>query len=284
MTYELSMVAATHCGCGENPLYDAAKNRLLWTDIPHGRLFELDLNSGQWRQFYDGETVGGFTLQSDGALLLFREHNIARLDANGALQVLAADVAPAGGRFNDVIATPNGEVFAGTMGRDGDNGGLYRVRKNGEVSQLWSGTECANGQGFSPDLKQFYWADTPKRTIFRYDYNSETGELGAAKTFFVARENTGSPDGLTIDSEGNLWVAFWGGSAVHCINPQGEVSETIEMPMKNPTSCAFGTSELNQLFITSAGGPDGGENAGNVYRVSLPVRGRVGFTSRIGLD
>ncbi len=284
MNHELITVAATHCGCGENPFYDAAKNRLLWTDIPHGSLFELDLNSGQWRQFYDDENVGGFTMQEDGALLLFRENNIARLDADGALQVLAENVAPEGGRFNDVIATPNGEVFAGTMGRNGDNGGLYRMRTNGEVTQLWSGTECANGQGFSPDLSQFYWADTPKGTIFRYSYDAQSGELGAAETFFVAEPNTGSPDGLTIDSEGNLWVAFWGGSAVHCINPSGEIIDTIKMPMKNPTSCAFGTPELNQLFITSAGGPNDGEDAGNVFRVELPVRGRLDFLSRVGLD
>ena len=192
MTHSLDMIADPHCGCGENPLYDAVNHRLLWTDIARGHLFELDLASNQWRQFYDDAPVGGFTLQSDGALLLFREHNFARLDAQGDLQVLAAGIAPAGGRFNDVIATPRGEVFAGTMGRNGANGGLYRVRKNGEVSQLWSGTECANGQGFSPDLSQFYWADTSGHTIFRYAYDTQSGELGARETFFVPEKGTGS--------------------------------------------------------------------------------------------
>ncbi len=281
MNYPLITAADTHCGCGENPLYDAQRNRVLWTDIPNGRLFELDLSSGQWRQFYDDETVGGFTLQSDGALLLFREHNIARLDLDGTLQVLAEGVAPAGGRFNDVIATPNGEVFAGTMGRGGDNGGLYRVRKNGGIEQLWSGTECANGQGFSPDLSQFYWADTSHGTIFRFSYDAETGAVGERETFFRAEPGTGAPDGLTVDSAGDLWVAFWGGGAVRRINPEGVIVETVEIPTRNATSCAFGTTDLNQLFITSAGGPDGGDDAGNLFQLSLPVRGRLSFVSQI---
>src|SRR5690606_16247137 len=102
--------------------------QIYWADIPNGRIFRFDPASGKHEKIYDGEVVGGFTLQADGKLLLFGDHSISLLEDDGSLRVLTRDVPAETGRFNDVLADPEGRVFAGTMGQGGDlSGGVFRV-------------------------------------------------------------------------------------------------------------------------------------------------------------
>ena len=180
MKYEIEPLANAHCNTGENPLWDARKGLVYWEDIPNGRLFRLDVKSGEWEKFYDGPVVGGFTLQEDGRLLLFRVNEFAILNDDGSTQTIADNVYPQTGRFNDVMADPFGGVLAGTMGNDkteggrDKNGGLFKVTPDGAITQLWDGTGCANGMGYSPDRKIFYWTDTTAKTIFTFNHDPAT--------------------------------------------------------------------------------------------------------------
>ncbi len=283
--FEARVLANAHCGCGENPFY--ASGRVLWTDIPNGRLFALDLKSGKWGRIYEGPQVGGFTLQSDGSLLLFRDRNIARLDSKGDVQVLVERQDLHTGRFNDVIAGPEGRVYAGTMGRDGQpNGGLFRVERDGRIEQLWDGTHCSNGMAFSGDLRGFFWTDSSAQTIFAFDFDRDKGEMTNRRAFWESN-GRGVPDGLTIDLEGNLWVAFYDRACLRVLDSQGQIQREIPLPTRNITSCVFGGLEMSTLFITSAEGKDedGKENlAGAVFAMETQAVGRAEFTSRVMID
>jgi sugar lactone lactonase YvrE len=282
MAYEIEALVNAHCACGENPLWLPESQQLLWEDIPNGRLFRLDVTTGHYDKFYDDELVGGFTVQADGSLLLFRDHNIALLREDGRIKVLCDDFDPQTGRFNDVMADPEGRVFAGTMGND-QNGGLYRVDLDGTITKLWDGTNCANGMGFTPDLRGFYWTSTSDKTIYHFDYDRASGELNNRREFLRVTDGSwGAPDGMTVDNNGNVWSAFWGGWGLRQFSPQGELLQHIKLPVDKTTSCIFGGANMNELYVTTAGGQDDAATAdGTLYRVRVETTGTPEFRSRI---
>ena len=153
--HHVEMVANYHCRCGEGPLWDERRQVLFWTDIPAGRLFRYDRVSGRHEPIYQGEPAGGFTLQQDGSLLLFGADRISRMGDDGRVEVLIDGIDPEMDRFNDVIADPQGRVYAGTMADDPQRGGLYRVDIDGSVRCLFRGTGCSNGMWFTPDRRGF---------------------------------------------------------------------------------------------------------------------------------
>ena len=282
MARKIEAIANYHCRVGENPLWDQAGQSLYWEDIPTGRLFRLDGRTGRHERFHEGPPVGGFTMQADGSLLLFGTNQIARLAPDGRREVLLEGIDEDMKRFNDVIADPQGRVFAGTIGRDEQRGGLYRVETDGTVRCLFKGTGCSNGMGFSPDRKTFYWTCTTSRRIFRFDYDQATGELSNRRLLIDASGLDGVPDGMTVDAEGNLWSAFWDGAAVCMFSPEGEKMGKIPFSVAKTSSVTFGGSALDELYVTTAGGSDDSEAAdGTLYRVEVGARGLGEFCSRI---
>ena len=173
---EAEPIANYHCQTGENPFWDDVRFAVLWTDIPTGRLFEYDVLTGRHRQIYSGEPVGGFTVEEDGSLLLFQANQITRRLPDGTLQPMAEHIDADMRRFNDVIADPQGRVYAGTIGWDEQRGGLYRIGLDASATCLFKGTGCANGMGFSPDRRHFYWTCSTTSRIFRFRYDEITGE------------------------------------------------------------------------------------------------------------
>lgn len=284
MIDQVETIANEHCGCGENPLWDEINNCLYWTDIPNGRIFRLDHDSGEWLRIYDGGLVGGFTLQQDGSLLLFRDHDIALLgDANNVKVLLSAFDAETG-RFNDVIADPAGRVYAGTIGEN-LKGGVYRTDTDLSTTKVLTGTNCSNGQDFSLDLNTYYWSDTTAKKIYSFNYDKSTGELTDQKVLLDIPADWGLNDGLKIDAENCLWVAFFGEAAVRRFSPEGELMHTFKIPAPNVTSLIFGGPDLNKLYITTAGGEDGSDSLeGALFCLDPGVKGRPSFRSNIKND
>ena len=163
----MTLIVNEHCVTGENPYWNPDDQSVLWTDIPNGKLFRYVIETGSHSQIYEGPQVGGFTMQNDGSLLLFRETDIAVRGSDGSVDSLLSFSVPGMSRFNDVIADPEGRVFAGTCGRHPDCG-LHRLDPDGNITKLHAGTGISNGMGFSPDLKTFYWTDSTKRRIERF--------------------------------------------------------------------------------------------------------------------
>ena len=271
-----------HCALGENPLWNPADGSLYWTDITGGKVHRVHLASGRHEIIYRGEPVGGFTFQENGGLLLFRVHDFARLHEDGRVEVLREFTDDGSARFNDVIADPEGRVFAGTIGRTETSGGLYRVDRDGEVTLLFRGTGVSNGMGFSPDLRTFYWTCSTRRRMLAFDYDRASGALSGERVFYQANDAEGIPDGMTVDSDGNVWSARWDGFAVVKHAPDGQVLERIPFPVAKVSSLCFGGPALDEVFVTAAGGVPGSDTAdGSVFRWRAGVRGLPEFRSRI---
>lgn len=271
------------CELAENPLWDPELNRVYWTDITAGKMYSLDLNSGHHRLIYEGPTVGGFTIQQDGALLLFRIDDIALLQRNGTVSIQKKAAEAGMARFNDVIADPEGRVFAGTIGKTDQSGGLYRLDRCGTLTKLFSGTGCSNGMGFSLDATKFYWTCSTTRQIFQFDYDRSTGEISERRVFYSAPPGEGIPDGLVVDAEGCIWSARWDGASIIRHAPDGSVIMSIPFPVPKVTSLCFAGAKLDCLVVTTAKQAEI-PSSGFLFQTNAPVRGSKEFRSGLGLN
>jgi sugar lactone lactonase YvrE len=156
-------------------------------------------------------------------------------------------------RFNDGKTDASGRFWAGTMGnREQEaSGSLYRIDEDLSCTRVDSGYKVTNGPAFDVERGRMYHNDSAAQTIFVFDI-SDSGELSGRRVFAQFGEGDGFPDGMTVDSQGNLWVCFWDGWCLRQISPDGEVLAIIEMPVQRPTSCTFAGPALDRLYVTSA--------------------------------
>ena len=189
-------VADTLAHTGKGPLWHPAERRLYWVDVPAGALYRYDPATGENAVAYetDGAPIGGFTIESDGALLLFTHGAVERLvpGASDAETVLTVDAA---GRFNDVIADPEGRVFAGAMPTADALGDLYRIDTDGSARVVVEGLDIPNGMDFSGDWTAFYLAESEARRIDAFDYDYGTGEISNPARSSRRHRETASPTG-----------------------------------------------------------------------------------------
>jgi D-xylono/L-arabinono-1,4-lactonase len=289
MEFTLEVLVDYSCHTGEAPLYHPGENAIYWTDIPNGLIFRYFLDSGKHEAFGIGHQVGGFTLQEDGKFLLFMERGaVALWTPGGELDFLIEQVQDeTETRFNDVIADTEGRVYCGTMPTQNRLGRLYRLNLDGNLTKLLDGVGCSNGLGFSPDHRFLYYTDSALRRIYRFLYDEELGGLRRQKTHIVAQEAEGVPDGLTVDSDGNIWSARWDGSCLVCYSAHGRELARVPFPVKKVSSVVFGGPNYDQIFVTTAGGHQkelDGPLAGALFRLTIPgVTGAAEFVSRVGL-
>lgn len=283
---EPTLIADYNCVTGEGPLWHPDEGRLYWTDIPTGRMFRYDPKTGQHEQFYSGDVVGGFTLQEDGALLLFMARGAVKIWRDGTLTTVFDELeGETDSRFNDVGADPAGRVFCGTMSSDSHAGRLYRLDTDRSIRPVVEGVGTSNGMGFTLDRKQMYHTDTRTQEIYLYDYDQATGEISNRRVFVhVPDGDGGRPDGMTVDAEGYVWSARWDGSCIVRYAPDGTEERRITFPAKKITSIAFGGPDYTDMYITSAGGDNKDENgpgAGALFHINLGIKGQPEFRSKI---
>jgi sugar lactone lactonase YvrE len=281
------LIADYGCVTGENPLYHPDEGRVYWTDIPAGRLFAYDLASGQHEQCYEGDVVGGFTVQADGGLLLFMAKGAVRIWRGGALTTVMDEIPEErDSRFNDVIADPMGRVFCGTMPTETQLGSLYRLDPDGSLTKVLEDIGCSNGMGFTLDRKQMYYTDSVKHEIYRFDYDQRTGELSNQRVFVRLPDDLGIPDGMTVDAEGYVWSAIWDGGCMIRFAPDGTEDRRVTLPARKVSCVTFGGPDYDDMYVTTAGGnnkAEEGPGAGGLFHLRLGIRGMPEFRSRIGL-
>jgi D-xylonolactonase len=282
------LIADYSCKTGENPLWHPMEKRLYWTDIPSGKLFRYDPATGHHEQCYSGEVVGGFTIQADGALLLFMARGAVAQWRDGKLTHVIAEIPDErDNRFNDVIADPEGRVFCGVMSTPTRAGRLYRLDTDGSLHRLLDGIGTSNGMGFTLDRKQMYYTDSRKRHIYLFDYDQTTGALTNQRLFIETPEGAGVPDGMTVDAEGHIWSARWNGSALYRYSPDGKEEMRIEFPAKKVSSVIFAGDDYSDLYITTAltesTKAEEGAGAGALFRLRLGIKGLPEFYSRVKL-
>ena len=287
MTTEPELIADYRCKTGEGPLWHPDERRLYWVDIPAGRMFRYDPATGGHEQCYEGEVVGGFTVQADGALLLFGARGAVTIWREGRLETVVDEILDErDSRFNDVIADPEGRVFCGTMATMDHAGRLYRLDPDGTITPVLDGVRISNGLGFSPDRTQLYYTDSPTLTISVFDYDRRSGTIANRRDFVRTPEGEGIPDGMTVDAEGAVWSARWDGGCLVRYTPQGVEERRITFPAKKVSSVIFGGDDYTDMYVTTAGGDDKAEEgpgAGALFRLRLGVRGVPEVRSRIGL-
>lgn len=241
---------------GEGSLWH--EDRLLWVDIAPGILHRFDPATGRDESWPLGQRVGTVVPRAAGGLVVALQSGLAFFDpATAALEIVAPrpDSEQPDNRFNDGKCDPAGRLWVGTMDCSGRAGAgtLYRVGPDLRPAPVVTGVSISNGLVWSRDARTFFYIDTPTRVVTAYDYDLDTGAIGAPRTVIRIPEGQGYPDGMTIDADDRLWIALWGGSAVVCADPAtGRIVERIEIPATQVTSCAFGGPGLADLYITSA--------------------------------
>ncbi|MCC5829057.1 MAG: SMP-30/gluconolactonase/LRE family protein [Phycisphaeraceae bacterium] len=289
---EVEIVLDPQCKLGENPLWSPDEKCLYWTDILGRKLHRFDPATGGHEVILDGHTVGGFTLNIDGSLLLFMDQGRVAVFKDGRIvrNVIERIDDEVHSRFNDVIADPEGRVFCGTMPvPESAPGGprlgrLYRLDPDGSYRIVLEEIGCSNGMGFSPDLDLFYYTDSTPRTIYLFDFHRQSGDLSNRAVWYQTPDSPDVPDGMTVDRAGHVWSARWGGHEARYIDPQGRLLSAIKLPAAQVTSMIFGGDQLDELYITSAATgktPREGENAhaGALFRCKPPCGGLPEFRS-----
>ncbi|MFJ8660458.1 SMP-30/gluconolactonase/LRE family protein [Streptomyces sp. NPDC093795] len=248
----------------EGPVWDDRRQELLWVDIPEGLVHRAALTDEQGRPDLGSvatlrfdRPVGAALPCASGALLAAAGTSFLHLEQDRPVTEaveLAAPALPEDGlprRMNDAAVDPAGRLLAGTMAYDESPGAgaLYRLDGEGLVTLVDSVT-ISNGLGWSPDGTLLYYADSPTGRVDVFAYDTVTGTLSDRRPFAVL--DRGVPDGLTVDSEGRVWVAVWGGGEVLAFTPEGDLHARVDVPASHVTSCAFAGPDLDVLVITTA--------------------------------
>jgi L-arabinonolactonase len=242
---------------GEGILWDWRRNLLWWTDIQSRNLYRYDWSSGKTQVLGAPDRVGsfGFVTDSEQLIVAFAA-GLAMYDPyqKKVDWIARPDEVVPGIRFNDGRVDRLGRFWSGTMVESGSHaagGCLYSVSGNREVRSHFSGVAISNGLCLSPDGALLYFADSPTRTIRVFEMIEPDGSLGKSKVF--ARTADGSaPDGATIDAEGCMWSAHWGGGCVVRYTPDGRIDRTLQVPTRQPSCVCFAGPDLDVLCVTSA--------------------------------
>lgn len=285
---EPEVIADYACEVGEGPLWHPMEKQVYWVDIPAGRLFRYDPATGRHEKYFEADAIGGFTVQADGSLLLFMGRGRVAVLRDGSLtDVVDGMPGEEHRRFNDVIADPAGRVFCGTMpveqAPNRSLGKLYRLEIDGSFAEVLSDIGTPNGMGFTPNRRQMYFTDT-RKGIDVFDYDQSTGEITNRRPLVSASDADGGPDGMTVDSDGNLWSARWGGYAVRGYSSEGEPLRKVSFPTGDVSSVTFGGEDYTDMYVTTASGHEKaskGPQAGALFRVNIGVKGVPEFLSRV---
>jgi sugar lactone lactonase YvrE len=248
------MVLDARAELGEGPAWLADRRLLLWVDITPGLVHLFDPSTGRDQVLEVGQPVGAAVPAAGDRLILAVRDGFALLEmASGRVELIAeVERHLPSNRMNDGKCDPAGRFWAGTMALEERHGAgcLYRLDGRRRVEQMIDGVGISNGIGWSPDQKTMYYIDTLEGRVDILDYEASTGAISNRRPL-VSIEN-GAPDGMTVDAEGGLWVAVWGGSRVVHVLPDGSAAGEIELPVSRVTSCCFGGPELSDLYITTA--------------------------------
>lgn len=238
---------------GEGPLWQAGEGALYWVDIEGESFFRYFPADDHLESFQVGQPIGCLAFRLNGGLAMALRDGVGIWDwITHSIEIVAnPEAGRKAARFNDGRVDSRGRLWAGTLGEDNQSK-LYRIDPDGTVNTMETGITISNGIGWSPDDRLMYYTDSPLRVIYVYDFDPDLGEIENRREYVRVPLEEGFPDGLTVDREGFVWSAQWDGWRVTRYDPDGKIERVIPLPVQRPTSCAFGGTDLDQLYITSA--------------------------------
>ena len=242
---------------GEGPWWNARSGQLYWVDIEGCAIHVFDPATSQDRKIDVGQMVGCVVGRKSGGVALALQHGFYHLDLD--TEKLTPLVDPEShlpdNRFNDGKCDSRGRFWAGTtrINHDEPAGFLYMLDADLNVHRRLDDVWISNGLAWSKDDRTMYFIDSPTADVVAFDFHGPSGEIGNERLVIEIPEGGGSPDGMTIDEEGMLWIALWDGWRVIRVNPEnGAIIDEIKLPVARPTSCCFGGANLDELYITTA--------------------------------
>lgn len=264
----------------EGPVWSPSWGGLRWVDMFAGDVLSMTLDgpaAGDIARRHVGAIAAALRPRRGGGAVIAVERGFVLEDADGELDPLPDLWADPGLRMNDGSCDPDGRFYCGSMAYDkaSGRGTVYRLDGDRTTSVVFGGSTISNGLAWSSDGSIAYYIDTPTRRVDMFDYEKDAG-LTKRRTFVEITDTPGSPDGMTVDAQGHLWVALYGGSAVRRYRPDGILDGVIELPVTNVTACTFAGADLDELVITTSREdlPEGVQpEAGSLFRSRPGVAG-----------
>ena len=279
--WQAELVFDARAGLGEGPIWDARTSELLWVDIMAGLVHRFDPATGSDVTLDVGQPVGAVVPRAAGGYALAVRDGFAVADPQVEL-ISPIDLERPELRMNDGACDSRGRFWAGTMHVDElpEAGSLYRLAPDGSVETMLDKVTISNGIGWSPDDSVMYYVDTPTLGIDAFDYDADSGAISNRRRIVTIEAGAGSPDGLTVDEDGCIWIALWEGWAVRRYSPAGTLEGVVEVPAARVTKPAFGGDALDELYITTAA-PDAPDpeqpHAGGIFVVHPGAPGRPAY-------
>jgi sugar lactone lactonase YvrE len=240
---------------GEGPVWDAEAGALWWVDSEAGAVYrgQVEGDGVAVRDRRDfGEKVGSVVPAADGGFLVAGEQHVHVVDPDGrvvdSIRVIDETVQS---RLNDSACDPCGRFLVGSIRLDGRSRQerLVSIGADRSVRVVADGITVSNGIGFSPDGSTMYYVDSRPGEVLAFGYDLDTGSATGRR---VVTQSSGTPDGLAVDVDGNLWIAFFGEGRVRCLTPRGDVIHVVDVPVPHPTCPEFAGEDLDVLVITTA--------------------------------
>ena len=284
---EAELVLDARAEHGEGPMWHAAENVLVWVDIARSLVHLYDPASGKDRAIDVGQPVSAVAPRASGGLVMALQEGYASLDtASGQVDLIAAvDRGTIPSRMNDGKCDSEGRFWAGTMAFSQQRGSaiLYRLERDHGVTTMLRDVTIPNGPAWSLDNRTMYFNPGATGGVDAYDFDPLTGALSNRCPFISIPSEVGAPDGLTVDDEDHVWVAVWGGWAVHRYTPDGQLERVVRLPVAHVSCPTFGGADLTDLYITTS--PEGLSNeerraqphAGSLFRYRPGVSGPPPF-------
>jgi sugar lactone lactonase YvrE len=253
----LKLAADVKAALGEGPVWDDRTKRIYWLDILGKRIYRLEEGSADFQYDQLDTLVGAAVPRDSGGFVMATQQGFSFYDevTKELTSISDPERDLPDNRFNDGKCDPAGRFIAGTMSmKDQRNAGsLYQLDSDLLTHTLVRGVSTSNGLAWSHEGTMMYYIDTPTHSVVAYEYDVETGRLGKSHEIIHIAHSEGAPDGMTIDAEGCLWIAHWGGSQVTRWDPaKGERLDSIPLPVPLVTSCTFGGINHDELYITTA--------------------------------
>ena len=284
MKNEIELVVDAKASLGEGPCWDHENHLLYWVDINNKKVCMYNPDTNNNKEIQLDQLVGAVVLRKSGGVMLAMEKGFysLNLETNTLHQIVDPESHLPENRFNDGKVDPKGRFWAGTMSLNEEigKGSLYCLYPDLTVEKKVSQLTISNGLAWSPDYRFMYLIDTPTRKVKKFHYDNETGTITNPEDVIIFPEGGGNPDGMTIDEEGMLWIAHWGGSKISQWNPTtGKQIAEVAVPALNVTSCTFGGKNLDELYITTARTGTNEEHlkkyphAGGVFKIKTNTKG-----------
>lgn len=247
---------APRCVGGENPMWDADRQVLHYIDNTGMKVHTYDPASGASRTLEMPSVVTTLVLRQGGGAVVTLRTGIHFLDLDtGSLELVHPLADPPAYVLNDGKVDSRGRFVIGASTANfavpAPDGGLFRLDPDLSLTWLDGDIHFSNSPCWAPDGRTFYFSDSWRNTTYAYDYDVETGQMSDRRPFVNTSALGGLPDGATVDADGLYWVAVFRAGKIAAYRPDGRLERVVEMPVKLPSSVAFGGPRLDRLYVTT---------------------------------